>query len=172
MRCYDVQKKLDVLIRGELPRDMRAEIEAHAQACPHCRKSIDQARQIAELLRRASAQPAPEGFADRVIARARQKEQEKKEKRVNVLHPFMSWAGGSRLWRAAIAAGLIFGVGIGITMGRATWRKASPQKAPAQIIAQVDVVSTFGMDYLAESPAGSLPDAFVRMVSSEDDSGG
>ena len=172
MRCYDVQKKLDVLIRGELPRNAHAEVDAHVRMCPHCRKALDQARQVAHLLRGASAPLAPEDFADRVIAWAQQKEREKKERRINVLHPFMSWAGDSRLWRAAIAAGLIIGIGIGILMGRATWRKAPPQKTPSQIIAQVDVVSTLRLDYLTENPVGSLSETFLEMVSSENDSGG
>ena len=171
MRCRDVQKKLDVLVRGELPVDISAKIEAHIQACPHCRKALDQTRQVVHLLRGVSVPPAPEGFADRVIARARQKEREKKERRITAFLPFKTWVGGSRLWRAAMAAGLIFGVGIGILMGRSTWQKAPPEKSP-QIMAQVDVVNTLGMDYLAESPAGSLPDAFIRMVSAEDGNGG
>ena len=171
MRCGDVQKKLDILIRGELAPDIREKIEAHARACQNCRKALEQAKHVAHLFGQVSAPPAPEGFAGRVIARAREIERKKKEKRVDVLYPFRAFVGGSRLWRAAMAAGLVFGVGIGILMGRSTWRKAPPEESP-QIMAQVDLVNTFGIDSLAESPAGSLPDAFIRMVSAEDGNGG
>ena len=63
--------------------------------------------------------------------------------------------------RVAAAAVLALGVGLGVLLGSDVMRQvpAGPT-TPA-----VDATEPYGVDYLSESPTGSLPEVYLAMVS-------
>ncbi len=157
MDCRETQHKIDRYLRGELPGDAADEVEAHIDACPDCRRALDNARKLETVFRRASTPPAPDEFASDLRERAAERGQQSAPDGDTVLGPLPAWRTLSTPWRAAVAASLVVGLALGIILGSGP---ASSRRTEAARAAQ-----TPGLDYLSDSPRGSINHAFVSMIS-------
>lgn len=63
------------------------------------------------------------------------------------------------------AAVLIFGLAIGILMGLDTWQNQAMQSPGQSQMAQAESTSLYNLDYLNDTPKGSLADAYLTLVS-------
>lgn len=69
MSHFLVQNLLSGYVDGDLsPADLRR-VETHLRGCEECRRECELLRQTVELLRALPSEPAPGGFADRVMER-------------------------------------------------------------------------------------------------------
>ena len=150
MHCGKVEHKIDRYLRDELPGEAADEIEAHLDGCPNCRGALEDARELEDMFGRASTPPVPDGFASDLRERAAEREE-------TIIGPLPAWRSLSTPWRAAVAAGLVVGLALGIMMG------AGPEqsdRAEARKVARAP-----GVDYMSSAHEGSINRAFVSMVS-------
>lgn len=70
MNCHETRGRLSDLLDEALAAPERAEIGAHLDGCPDCRRELDRLRATVSLLARVERPRAPVGFVDRVTAAA------------------------------------------------------------------------------------------------------
>ena len=68
------------------------------------------------------------------------------------------------MMRAAAAAVLLIGLAAGTLMGWQTSQRAATSQTMA-----ADPVATYGLDYLADAPEGSLAGVYLSLASSRDE---
>jgi hypothetical protein len=71
MNCHETRERLSDLLDLALAAPERAEVGAHLEGCPDCRRELDRLRATVSLLSRVERPRAPLGFVDRVTAAAR-----------------------------------------------------------------------------------------------------
>ncbi|MEF8787448.1 MAG: zf-HC2 domain-containing protein [Planctomycetota bacterium] len=150
MECKKLRHKVDRYLRGELPSGATDEIERHLERCPDCRAALENARELENVFRQVSTPPVPDDFADEVSRRAA-------ERTEKILGPLPTWRNLSDPWKAAVAASLVVGLAMGFILGGPSQR-SRPGDEP-------EMVETTGLDYLSDSPRGSINRAFVSMIS-------
>jgi hypothetical protein len=69
-RCHDIRTRADAYARGLLPREEAAAVEAHAAGCPDCAAGLAALR---ALPARPAGRPLPEGYAESLLVRVRQR---------------------------------------------------------------------------------------------------
>lgn len=174
MRCKTVQKRLDRLVRRELAPQVQAAIETHLEQCEVCRQCLAREKNLMAVLQTFSESPTlPEGFEDRVIEAARQRQGKyavvgsasglssskrpwHREKRWRALVPF-----GTRTVQATV---LSAGVLLGILMGQQTWQSVHPSHGATSN--QNDSNTAYHIDYLSDAPDGSLAESFLMLTAS------
>ena len=67
--------------------------------------------------------------------------------------------------RAAAAAGVIVALGLGMLIGRDMWHAGEPWEASQAQVAEADPVRLYRLDYLGDTPEGSMTGAYVSLVS-------
>ncbi len=162
MRCHEVQKNLDLFIRQELTPLVRERIEVHLSGCAGCRQELARLGKLEELLASAPSPPVPEGFAERVIERARREAvpvstvasterhvRERLGRRVRI-------AVGTA---AALAGGLL----LGIYLGTQTLGSALPATTK-----QADPLAGSGLGQLVEPGGDSLAQAYLALTTGGD----
>jgi len=160
MRCEEVQEQLAAFASGELPTDIRQAILGHLAECASCRAGLARVDALAGVLASTQTPPVPAGFAARVTAAARQRQE---------AEPVVAW-NPLRWWRlvpapmhAAAAAVLVIGLTVGLVMG---WTTLSAGRTPsAQAAAPADPLDAYNLDYLGDAPSGSLADSYLALVS-------
>jgi hypothetical protein len=70
MNCHETRERLSGLLDDALDAPERAEVGAHLEGCPNCRRDLDRLRATVSLLSRVERPRAPMGFVDRVMAEA------------------------------------------------------------------------------------------------------
>lgn len=70
MSCRETRERLSGLLDDALETPERAEVGAHLDGCPDCRRELDRLRATVSLLSRVERPRAPVGFVDRVMAAA------------------------------------------------------------------------------------------------------
>ena len=70
MNCHETRERLSTLLDDALAAPERAEVRAHLEGCPNCRRDLDRLRATVSLLSRVERPRAPMGFVDRVMAEA------------------------------------------------------------------------------------------------------
>lgn len=170
MRCAAVRNELDRLARQELMPRTRERIEAHLSACADCRQHLARQDRLAVLLTSLPKPPAfPEGFGDRLMASARERQAARRPV------PGSLWRRRWLLLRAPVgrkaaqAAALAGGLLIGVFMGQQTWRSAH-SSIPQQTI-EPDPVAVYQLDYLTDAPGGSLAQSYLTLTNAPNHNG-
>jgi len=92
MDCLQVQDRLSAYLDGELPAELRRQVEEHLEACPACREELAWLGRLDKTFDRLAA-PSPD-VTSRVMERLRR--------------PPLTW------WRSlALAASLVLGLVLG-----------------------------------------------------------
>ena len=168
MNCQEVYEKIDCYLRGELPENSRREFEEHLDECVDCCEAVQRAQELTRVLTGASIPPVPEGFADDVMSEARSQMAEREKSRT-ILGPFYSFFDDSTVWRAAVAAGVLVGLGLGILMGYGATEIRTETRMPSNRTVSADPARTYRLDYIAGNPPDSLSRAFVEMTGPEEE---
>ena len=71
MNCHDARDRLSDFLDEALGPPELAEVRAHLEDCPECRRELERLRATVSLLARVERPRAPLGFVDRVMAAAR-----------------------------------------------------------------------------------------------------
>jgi anti-sigma factor RsiW len=164
MHCENVQQRLNRFAAGDLPVADRHAVQAHLAECAACRAKLAELDALAGALVDTPTPPIPSGFASRVMAAARQRQEAQP---VAVWNLMRWWRLTSVPMHAAAAAVLIIGLSVGVVMG---WTSASPS-GQAQTAAQTDPVDAYQIDYLGEAPSGSLAESYLALVSATNEGG-
>jgi anti-sigma factor RsiW len=170
MRCKTVRNKLDRSIRQQLTPRARDRIEAHLSVCADCRRHFAAQERLAVLLTSQPKPPAvPDGFGDRLMAMARQRQAGRQAAPASLwrrrwLSPSAS-VGRKAAQAVAIAGGLL----IGVLMGQQTWRSAH-SSIPQQAV-QPDPVAVYELDYLTDAPGGSLVQSYLTLTKAPNNTG-
>ncbi len=174
MRCDEVLNQLVAFSSGELPADVRQVVQAHLAECAACRAELSRLDALAGVLAGTRSPPVPAGFAARVTAAARRRQDAPSARlrqgyggQVAPWNLLRWWRLTSGPMHAAAAAVLIVGLTVGAVMG---WASAPPI-APAETAAQTDPVDAYQVDFLGEAPAGSLADSYLALVSGRNGEG-
>ena len=164
MRCHRVRKHLHAYHDAELSASVYEAIAGHLRACPACRQALARLEQLADLLHATPARPVPEGFADRVLSQARRRAAAPQSRARARWAAFEWWTSLSVPVRVAAAIVAALGLSAGVVMGWQTGRRF-PSPPVAAISAPDDPIAVYNLDYLCGTPDGSLPDAYLTLVS-------
>ncbi|MEE3170129.1 MAG: anti-sigma factor [Pseudomonadota bacterium] len=124
MTCTEIQSSLHGYLHKELSPAEARRVEQHLDGCPECRAALAAERSLDAALQNRYAVPAPsENFQARVLSAAHGDPR-----------------GRSASWRSpevggAIAAALVFGLGLGLFFGSGIQQTSNPvaTTAPAQV---------------------------------------
>jgi anti-sigma factor RsiW len=169
MQCRRAQGLIDMYAGEEIPTAHRAALEAHLAACSACREHQARLEKLLALLRRIPPlPPVPEGFNDRLLARARQRRE--MPPRVPAVRPRLrDWWDFLRAPQTAGAVGAIAaGLLLGVLMGQQASREWSTATVAAPEALPVDLLGGHGLDLLSGSPRGSFTDAYLSLTSQPD----
>jgi anti-sigma factor RsiW len=160
MKCTRFQKLSSAYLDDQAPRDLRARMESHLGTCDSCRRALESARALSALLRAQSAPPVPDGFAQRVLARARS-QRLSAPSRLGVRDLVHRMLDSLRPVSAATAAVLAMGLILGALMGHDLGRIRSSSRSPH--VSAGDPLEGYDLDYLSEAPRGSLPHTVLTL---------
>jgi len=165
MWCLTVKRKLNAFLDAEIPAAERARVEEHLRECASCRQALDRLRGIAATLAQLPAPPpVPDGFAERLMARAARRVKQASHRPVGV----RLWPSFSPAMRVAAAATLALGLGLGALMG---WDLSRTPPEPSRLAAAAEPNAVYGLDYLSEAPDGSLAGVFLTLASAANERG-
>jgi len=165
MRCREVQRKLELFVAQELAPAERERVEAHLASCARCREALERARSLEKVLVAPPVPPLPEGFAERVVGRARNERAAvaRPAPRPELARPAWQRIGLSVGTAAAVAAGLL----LGLLMGSQTWQSGA-QRASVAAAEPTDPLAASGFDELAEPGGDSLAQAYLQLTAADD----
>lgn len=171
MRCRTVQERLNASLDGLLQPSERAAMEVHLQGCPECQAALARLRRLSSLLEGIPSPPVPDGFSERLMARAYQRQAERCRSRILSWRPVLFWRGMPASMRVAAAAVLVIGFAIGALMGRGTSRTIAAAPQETGQVSMADTLGSYNLDYLSEAPRGSLADAYLTLASAANGGG-
>ncbi len=162
--CSRHRKRLGAYLDGELSGPERASVERHLETCESCRSVLSGLKELGPLLGAFDAPPVPSGLTGRVMAAAVRPEREATTVGWN---PLKWWRMSSRPMRWAAVGMPVAGLIVGFLLG---WTSAPPTE-PATAGAQPDPLEIYQIDYLGDSPAGSLADSYLALVAAGEEEG-
>jgi len=165
MRCKHVTRRLDAYATGEVSARDRVRIDAHLEGCASCRRALADLESMAGLLSRIATPPVPEGLASRVMFAALSRRAEPRTARWN---PVQWWRMVSVPMRAAAAAMLVLGAVAGLFMG---WSALPSSVQTPGTRTQADPLDAYSLDYLTDSPKGSLADSYLTLLTGQNGEG-
>jgi len=173
MRCEQAQALLDRYVNRELPPVERERLESHLLECPDCRQQLVGLRGLVAVLHSVPAPPVPDGLAARVMARAHEVAGRRAPGRTawdSVTQTVGHWwlqVDSSHIANAvaAVAAGLVLGLGL----GQQSWRLAVGTREAERPVADVDAEAVYSLDYLSGVPRGSFTETYLSLTSVAND---
>ena len=171
MRCQTVRQKLEAFAAAGVAPQVRERINGHLRSCSGCREALARQKELEALIRSVPAPPVPDGFAGRLMVRARVRGQTPRPvsrsgwKPLGLLGPQQLRLGAGTA--AALAAGLL----IGGFMGRQTWQRSAVQIGARNQVVEADPVGASGLSFLTGLGDKSLGEAYLGLTWAPDDEG-
>jgi len=151
MRHQHTHTRLIRYLDGQLSREQQRAIARHLSRCPACQDELAQLGQLSALLRGLPPVELSPDFHARLQARIM-------ETAASSCGTLLGWLHGYRfLISVAGTAALVIGLLVGNLVGTVT---SSPGA-----LSQDQYLETVGMDHFQDYPPGSLPHAYVELVS-------
>lgn len=69
IRCDDILQEISDYLDEEITPELRANMEVHLRACPHCKVLVDTTRKILTLVAEDSFLELPQGVSERLLER-------------------------------------------------------------------------------------------------------
>lgn len=164
MHCEEVLKQLTAFSSGELSPDVRQNVQAHLAECAPCRAALGRIDAVAGVLAGVETPPAPQGFASRVMAAARQRQ---RAEPTGAWNPLRWWRLTSAPMHAAAATVLVIGLCAGLVMGWTATSSTDQASAPVT----GDPLAAYQLDVLGETPSGSLAEGYLTLVGATNEGG-
>ena len=161
MRCGHVRKRLATYVDGQLSPVERQGVERHVQDCETCRAALARLVRLDSALKEVPVPPIPVNLAGEILRQA--------HLRGNLPWPGRAHERSSRRWwisvpvpvRVAAAAAMLGGLAVGTLIGRDIWR---PQTPSPSLQASADPAAVYFLDYLGDTPNGSLADRYLKLA--------
>jgi anti-sigma factor RsiW len=163
MRCKAVRKQLSRYVDLEVPPELREEIEAHLAGCPDCRQALAKLEQVAGVLASGSLPPVPEGFAERVMGKARAQARREPQARWSDWRPLGWWWDAAPAMRAAAIVAALVGLTAGAVMSGGFARPSSFSRGQ-QAAAGGTGSTVQTSDFLGGVPAGSVEQTYLAWM--------
>jgi len=161
MNCGNLSNKLGRYLDGELAPSSESAVRDHLDSCPACRADAEHQRCLAAFLTSSPIEPAPANLTRSILFEARQRISARQGSSFDILVDMVGWfRSAGRPLRWAAASTITFGILIGVMMGR---HMASPGEQ-IQAANQSSLVEIYSLDFLSESPSGTLSDRYLAMV--------
>jgi len=166
MRCDRAQALMDRYLNEGLTPDERESFEIHLRDCRDCQQQLEYLQRLLAVLQSDAAPPVPEGFVDRVMARAEERE-------TTVVRSRRAWSVVSRsAWKkcefsAGIAAALAAGLAVGVFIGHETWWTDRQQEV-ASASRPADPPFASGFEHLVDPGGDSLAQAYLGLTATSD----
>ena len=171
MRCQTVRHELEAYAAEVVPSQVRERIEGHLRTCSECRVALARQKELEALIRSVPASPVPDGFAGRVMARARVRGELPHPVSASEWNPFR-WLGRERLrLGTGTAAALATGLLIGGLMGRQTWQRWAVRIGAGNQVVEADPVGASDLSFLSGLGDQSLGEAYLGLTWAPDDEG-
>jgi anti-sigma factor RsiW len=169
MNCHKVLVRLHAYLDGEASGKLKLEIDEHLRECPSCRGQVEHIRQMGDVLDNLSVPPLPDGFAARVMERARKKARLPQEKKSPFLLGFqpLRWLLDLSIpMRAAACAAVFLACILGLFMSREASISGGRQ---ASAVSPGDMD---GFEWFNPTPPVSLGSAYFTLASTSMDERG
>jgi anti-sigma factor RsiW len=167
VHCRDFDKRLEAYLDGALEPTIRNAFEEHIKTCGRCHDVLQQRWSLAGLLQNTVVPPLPEKLAKHILAGAEQfvREREKSTGLVFRLSPLSTFLSSPMKFPAAAA--LVLGLTLGLLMARDTLPHPSGGTTVNVTATQKNIAASFKLDSLTDSPSGSLPEAYISMMTKQ-----
>lgn len=170
MRCQAAKRKLEAYAAQEVTPRVRAGIEGHLRSCLACREALDRQKKLETLIRSVPAPPVPDGFAGRLMSRARVREESPRRVSPSEWKPLDRF-GPRRLSLGGTAAALAAGLLIGGLMGRQTGQHSAARTDAGQRAVESDPVGASDLGFLTSLGDKSLGEAYLGLTWAPDNEG-
>jgi len=136
------------------------------------RRQTDRREQELEaLIRSVPAPPVPDGFAGRLMAKARLRGETPRPSSRSEWNPF-GWLEPQRLHTGlAATTALAVGLLVGVCLGQHTWRPFDQRWDGHARMTQADPVAASGLGYLTGRGDNSLAETYLGLTSTQNDPG-
>jgi anti-sigma factor RsiW len=161
MRCARVRKRLAAYVDGQLRPAERQGVEYHVEACETCRAALAGLVRLDLVLQETSVPPVPGGLAAETLRQARLHGNRPWPGRAHARSPRRWWITVPVPVRVAAAAAMLGGLAVGTLIGRDMWR---PQAPSPSLQASADPAAVYFLDYLGDTPNGSLADRYLKLA--------
>ena len=169
MRCRTVLEKLEAYAARELASRVHRQMEAHFRSCPACRRALARRKQLEAVVRTVPAPAVPDGFADRVMALARQGLRSPQPVPRSLWNPLCRLEPQRLRMGLAATAALAAGLLVGVYLGQHTWRLSDQRSGARTPMMRADPVAASGLGYLTDSGDPSLAETYLSLASAPDD---
>jgi anti-sigma factor RsiW len=165
VRCGHVEKRLEAYLDGTLEPTIRDSFEKHIKTCGRCHDVLQQRRSLVVFLQSTVVPPLPENLAKHLMAGAEQIVRDRQMPPAIVLWPSPLPAFLSSPMKLPAAAALVLGLALGLLMAKDTLPRPSANTTVNAAASQSNMLAAFKLDSLTDSPSGSLPEAYMSMIS-------
>src|SRR5579859_1529386 len=163
MRCKRVLKQLSRYVDLEVPPELREEIEGHLAECSGCRQSLAKLERVAAVPAGSSLPSVPDGFAERVMGKARDQARREPQARGAEWRPLSWWWDAAPIMRAAAIVAALVGLTSGAVMSGGFARPSSFSRGQ-QAAAGGPGSIVPSSDFLAGIPAGSVEQTYLAWM--------
>jgi len=171
MRCQTVRQKLEAYADAEVTPQVRERINGHLRSCLGCREALARQKELEALVRSVSAPPVPDGFAGRLMARARLVGEVPRPVSRSGWNPFDRLEPQRLRMGLAATAALAAGLLVGVYLGRHTWQPSDQRLGGHTQMMQADPVAASGLGSLTGLGDNSLAEIYLGLASAPNDPG-
>lgn len=162
MNCKKVFFRLHAYVDGEMPAELMREMDEHLGACPACRDQVERIRQARDILDSLSIPPVPQGFSDRVMAEAKRRAPDLKERKslLPVQRQSFRWLFGDLSVPMRLAAcGMVL---LACLLGMFMSKELSISGNQAASVAEAENLD--GFEWFSPTPPSSLGSAYLTLT--------
>ena len=157
MNCRIVAEHLNRYLDGEMDQVTATELRTHLDGCAACRTELSRLQRLGEFFAEPDSIEVPVSFHARVVAEARRRGFTPQD---NVYDLFGWWRRAGMGMRFSAVSAALCCVTIGILLGVNLLPEPTQQAAESV----VQVGEAYSLDYLSDSPQGSLAAAYNSIV--------
>lgn len=164
MHCHEIRNQLAAYAEGQLSPGERECVQVHLHECVSCRAALAHFDKVAAVLVYAERPSVPAGLTAKVMAAARNRQP---EKATADWSPLRWWQVAAAPMRVAAAGAVLAGLILGVIL-EGTLRVDTAPETGLEIRTDTELVSTYALISLGDTPGGSLADGYLNLVSPPD----
>lgn len=161
MDCKTATESLSPYLDQEIDETGAAMLQTHLDGCASCRTELNRLRAVHEFLGDAEPIPVRAVFAADLMARARSLSGLNQNSIADILGDLLGWwRRAGRGLRLATATTAISGLVVGLVLGD----NLAPNLTARTVNQGIDSGDVYSLDFLGDSPQGSLTDVYLTIM--------